>query len=127
MWSVIGGPFEGLYRNASVIHDVACAEQKRAWYMVHRAFYHMMASGLGPVQAKIMYAAVYHFGPRWSRFGLLGFPPARVLIKPPPKTLTESDFNRLQLTIRTAEGSVTAPMTLEEIEAFTPETQRHSD
>src|SRR5207248_6138643 len=23
-WSVIGGPFEGKYRDASVVHDVAC-------------------------------------------------------------------------------------------------------
>ena len=27
-WSVIGGPFEGKYRNASVLHDVAYEEQK---------------------------------------------------------------------------------------------------
>ncbi len=66
-WSLIGGPFEGKYRAASVIHDVACAEKTRYWRDVHRAFYTgMLASGVDVTKAKIMYAAVYHFGPRWE-------------------------------------------------------------
>jgi hypothetical protein len=66
-WSLIGGPFEGRYRNASVIHDVACDNRKRSWKSVHRAFYEaMLASDVGITKAKIMYAAVYHFGPRWT-------------------------------------------------------------
>jgi hypothetical protein len=65
-WSIIGGPFEGKYRTASVIHDVACVEKKRPWETVHLAFYTAMrASGVSAIKAKIMYAAVYHFGPRW--------------------------------------------------------------
>src|SRR5450830_1020841 len=28
-WSIIGGPYEGAYRNASVIHDVACDQKVR--------------------------------------------------------------------------------------------------
>jgi Protein of unknown function (DUF1353) len=31
LWSVIGGPFEGPFRNASVVHDVGCDEQTEAW------------------------------------------------------------------------------------------------
>lgn len=66
-WSIIGGPFEGAYRKASVIHDVACDEQSKPWQDVHRAFYTAMrAEGTSPIKAKIMYAAVYHFGPRWG-------------------------------------------------------------
>jgi hypothetical protein len=65
-WSVIGGPFEGLYRNASVIHDIACDKKWRSWEATHHAFYlAMLASGVDPIKAKIMYGAVYHFGPRW--------------------------------------------------------------
>jgi hypothetical protein len=65
-WSVVGGPFEGKYRNASVIHDVACDKKEREWETVHRAFYDaMITSGVSPLRAKLMYAAVYHFGPRW--------------------------------------------------------------
>jgi len=66
-WSVIGGPFEGKYRNASVIHDVACRERKRPWEAVHETFYNgMRASGVDSLRARTMYAAVYHFGPRWD-------------------------------------------------------------
>lgn len=65
-WSVMGGPFEGLYRNASVIHDVACDEERRPWRDVHRVFYDAMrCSGVSKPDADLMYFAVYHFGPRW--------------------------------------------------------------
>jgi hypothetical protein len=67
-WSVIGGPFNGRYRDASVIHDVACDQKAQPWEMVHEAFYWaMLASGVESWRAKVMYAAVYHFGPRWPR------------------------------------------------------------
>jgi hypothetical protein len=67
-WSIIGGPYNGKYRNASVIHDVACDQQTQPWETVHEAFYWaMMASGVEPWRAKVMYAAVYHFGPRWPQ------------------------------------------------------------
>jgi hypothetical protein len=66
-WSLIGGPFEGKYRNASVIHDVACEEKLRPWPDVHRNFYYgMLASGVDEKLAKVMYGAVYQYGPRWS-------------------------------------------------------------
>jgi hypothetical protein len=67
-WSIIGGPFEGRYRNASIIHDVACEEEKKTWESVHEVFYcAMIASEVLPTLALVMYAAVYHFGPRWPR------------------------------------------------------------
>ena len=65
-WSIIGGPFEGKYRDSSVIHDVSCESKNRPWELVHMAFYTgMLASGVDLTTAKTMYAAVYHFGPRW--------------------------------------------------------------
>jgi hypothetical protein len=67
-WSFIGGPFEGKYREASVIHDVACQAKIRPWELVHRSFYTaMLASGVEEWRAKTMYAAVYGGGPRWPR------------------------------------------------------------
>lgn len=36
LWSFIGGPFEGLYRKASVVHDVGCDEKKAEWRAVQR-------------------------------------------------------------------------------------------
>lgn len=66
-WSLIGGPFTGKYRKASVIHDVACKRRNRPWESVHEAFwYAMRASGVKEMKAQIMYAAVYHGGPRWE-------------------------------------------------------------
>lgn len=67
-WSIIGGPFEGKYREASVIHDVGCDQKTRTWESVHEVFYWaMLASKVESWRAKVMYAAVYHFGPRWDR------------------------------------------------------------
>jgi hypothetical protein len=66
-WSFIGGPFEGRYRNASVTHDVECKIKQHQWRDVHRMFYNASrCGGVGALKAKIMFGAVYHFGPRWS-------------------------------------------------------------
>ena len=69
-WSVIGGPFVGRFRNASVVHDVACVERTRNWREVHRMFYEACRCADAPLlKSKIMYYAVYHFGPRWQPAG----------------------------------------------------------
>jgi Protein of unknown function (DUF1353) len=65
-WPFIGGPFEGKYRDAAVIHDAACCDKNRHWESVHLAFYNAMRCKEVEVwRAKVMYAAVYFFGPRW--------------------------------------------------------------
>lgn len=67
LWTAIGGPFEGRYRNASIIHDWYCDLRSRPWQKVHRMFFEaMIASGVGAALAKVMYAGVYMGGPRWS-------------------------------------------------------------
>jgi len=69
-WSVVGGPYEGKYRNASVVHDVACDAKARPWEQVHKMFYdHMLCSGVGKSKAQAMYWAVYQCGPRWGTEG----------------------------------------------------------
>jgi hypothetical protein len=66
-WSFIGGPFEGKYRNASVVHDVGCEEMTASWEDVHRTFYEACrCGGVDETTAKMLYFAVYHFGPRWE-------------------------------------------------------------
>lgn len=66
-WSLIGGPFEGKYRDASIVHDHYCDTKTRAWKDTHRIFFEaMMTSGVRETRAKIMYYAVYKFGPRWQ-------------------------------------------------------------
>jgi hypothetical protein len=65
-WSLIGGPFSGEFRNASVVHDVACVDRTRPWKQVHQMFYEACrCGGVGAVKAKTMYYAVFHYGPRW--------------------------------------------------------------
>ena len=67
-WSVIGGPYEGLYRNASIVHDAECTPPyKHHWRDVHRMFYRASrAGGTSERIAKLIFAAVWHFGPRWQ-------------------------------------------------------------
>jgi Protein of unknown function (DUF1353) len=67
LWSIMGGPFEGKYRNASVLHDVAYAEHNRPWWDCDRMFYNAMrCSGVGVGEAKTMYYALYKFGRHWK-------------------------------------------------------------
>lgn len=67
LWSVIGGPFSGKYRAASVIHDYYCDVQTRPSKDVHMVFHDaMLASGVTPNWAKILYNAVDWFGPSWQ-------------------------------------------------------------
>lgn len=66
-WSFFGGPFEGAYINASVIHDYYCVVKTRTAYDTHRNFYYgMRASGVESWKAKFMYWAVSTFGPSWT-------------------------------------------------------------
>jgi hypothetical protein len=66
-WTPVGGPFEGLYRLAAVVHDAACDRKDRSWESTHEMFYRaMLTAHVDETKAKIMYAAVYHFGPRWE-------------------------------------------------------------
>jgi uncharacterized protein DUF1353 len=67
LWSIMGGPFEGKYRNASVLHDVAYGEHKRPWQDCDRMFYYAMrCSGVSAVEAKTMFYALYKFGHHWK-------------------------------------------------------------
>jgi hypothetical protein len=67
LWSIVGGPYEGRYRRAAIIHDFYCDRKYRSWERVHRVFYDAMLTGeVGPLKAGLMYYAVWRFGPRWS-------------------------------------------------------------
>jgi hypothetical protein len=60
-------PFTGSYRAAAVIHDYYCDTKKRTWQDTHKTFYYAMrAAGVDERNAKVMYGAVYLFGPRWG-------------------------------------------------------------
>jgi hypothetical protein len=66
-WSVVGGPFEGLFREAAVVHDAGCCAQMQPWEDVHHMYYNAMrCSGVEEGKAKTMFLAVWSFGPRWT-------------------------------------------------------------
>jgi hypothetical protein len=63
LWSLMGGPFEGKYRNGSVLHDVAYEQHIRPWQECDRMFYNAMrCSGVGALEAKTMFYSLYRFG-----------------------------------------------------------------
>lgn len=93
-WAIIGGPWEGKYRFASVIHDVACDEKRRRWDEAANMFYEAMrCSGVTDTKAKVMYYAVYKFGPRWSSPGVR----QRAA---PPRMATNEDVRAIEAFVR---------------------------
>jgi len=67
LWSLMGGPFEGRYRNASVLHDVAYDQKTRPWDECDRMFYNAMrCSGVNAVDAGMMFYALRKFGHHWK-------------------------------------------------------------
>ncbi len=65
-WRVIGSPFCGLYRQASVIHDVYCQRRCTSSGFVHNVFHDIMLyDGVPPVMAAMLAAGVHMFGPRF--------------------------------------------------------------
>jgi Protein of unknown function (DUF1353) len=70
LWTVIGSPYTGLYRRASVPHDVACQERTRSSDEVHLMFYNAcVAAGCSETDAKVLYAGVLIGGPDWEVSG----------------------------------------------------------
>lgn len=64
---LVGSPWEEDYIRAAVIHDWYCVRRVQTWQDTHRVFYDaMLASGMKPAKAKLMFYAVYAFGPIWG-------------------------------------------------------------
>jgi hypothetical protein len=67
LWSFMGGPFEGKYRNGSVLHDVGYDQKNRPPAEVDRMFYNAMrCSGVSALEAKTMYYSLLRFGRHWK-------------------------------------------------------------
>lgn len=66
-WSIIGGPFEEKYRNASVLHGVAYEEQNVSPPEADLMFYNAMrCAGVGATTAKTMYYVLLRHGRHWK-------------------------------------------------------------
>lgn len=97
-WSLIGGPFDGKYRNASVLHDVAYTDQARPFEDADRMFYNAMrCSGVGVVTAKTMYYALRRHGRHWKHRQALPVESA----KPRPSAVSPEEIGEIQQWIRT--------------------------
>ena len=114
LWSFMGGPFEGKYRNASVLHDVAYDRQDRPPQECDRMFYDAMrCSGVGALQAKTMYYALLRFGWHWD-FSIKRAKPvkigrkmvARAQPKPPVTVAAQQEIEGARDWIRESAPSV---------------------
>jgi hypothetical protein len=66
LWVLVGPPYVGLYRQASVIHDHYCEARTETWQETHWVFYDgCLAAGMPRYKALLMYATLYVFGDTW--------------------------------------------------------------
>jgi hypothetical protein len=95
--SLVGGRYDGDYKFASVFHDVYCGNRVKPWRDVHYMFYTgMRAKGMSDKKAKLMFYAVWKFGPRWNKL--------KIPIPTPDPTAAEA--KKIQTTIDKTNPSV---------------------
>lgn len=129
LWNIIGGPYDGPYRDAAVIHDYYCEKKLRTWEDTHSMYYQAaLARGTSDSVASTMYAALRFGGPRWVLAGapaaskkadllsLIGTAHAQSAPAiPPPAPVTKVDPG---LTNRGVPASEAAKKAFEELQAW---------
>ena len=105
LYSIIGPPFVGDYRRASVVHDYYCGQRTESWRVVHKMFYDAARTGgVSLLPAKVMYAAVLAWGPRWEQTATRGGAPTTISI--PRPTPNPSDLVDLETWITDADPTL---------------------
>jgi Protein of unknown function (DUF1353) len=67
LWTFIGGPYDGPYRDAAIIHDYFCENKGRTWEETHAMFLEAaIRRGVPESTAQTMYAGILYGGPRWA-------------------------------------------------------------
>lgn len=67
LWTLVGSPYVGDYRRASVVHDYFCDVRTKPSDAVHLMFYEAaITGGVSVGGAKILYAGILIDGPRWK-------------------------------------------------------------
>jgi hypothetical protein len=74
LWTIVGSPFTGDYRRASVVHDYYCDVRTEPSERVHLMFYNACrADGVGVVKANTLYYGVLAGGPSWQTVRVVNF------------------------------------------------------
>ena len=74
LWTIVGSPFTGDYRRASVVHDYYCDVRTEPSDAVHLMFYNACrADGVGVVAANTLYYGVLAGGPSWQTVRVVNF------------------------------------------------------
>lgn len=67
LWTFIGGPYDGPYRDAALLHDYYCTTKTRTWEDTHAMFLEAaIRRGVPESTAQTMYAGILYGGPRWA-------------------------------------------------------------
>lgn len=124
LWTLVGSPYTGDYRRASVVHDVACdragADRKKR-RAADRMFYHACrAGGCSVGQATLLYlgvrfGAIWPFVPQWA--------PALREAARGPRLSRSATEERMESDFRQAGEMVLAPGEVDDIE----EIERRAD
>lgn len=118
LWTLIGAPYEGQYREAAVIHDVYCETKSEPHQDVHRIFYYAnRAAGVSAFYSKVLYGGVVAGGPKWSKGPSNCFAGCHAAVATPSQvetapTFSEEDAKRLSSWIKEKDP------TLEEIDTY---------
>lgn len=117
LWTLIGSPFTGDYRRASVVHDVACDRaggDKARRRAADRMFYHACrAGGCGVREAIVLYlgvriGAIWSFVPQWM--------PALRVAESGPRLFRSAAEDRMEADFRQAGEMVLAGGETDDVE-----------
>ncbi len=112
LWSLVGSPYTGQYRRASIVHDVACvnAGSEDARRAADRMFYEAcLAGGCTIREAMILYSGV-RVGAQWSSPST--FAVEAKIMRPLEDKKLEADF-QLVATDALAQGETSDPVQVE--------------
>ena len=83
LWNIVGGPYDGPYRDAAVIHDFYTEFKLRPWEDTHRMYYEAsVARGVSDNRASIMYAGLLVGADRWDPPSAATTPPKKAQMMP---------------------------------------------
>ncbi len=90
LWNIVGGPYDGPYRDAAVIHDYYTEFKQRSWEDTHRMYYEAsLARGVSEKRASIMYAGLLIGSDRWNVVPAVAAPAKKAQMMPDPFVLAQ--------------------------------------